>query len=489
MAELTKYLNVINGELKPANSGQWIESINPATGEVVGLVPDSDESDVNEAVAAARAALPAWRSMPAQQRTFILRQIGQQMAQYGEELAKLETLDNGRLLKENIQRAGIGMSFSWQAAAGQTMEATIGKSANFDPVTYGYTLREPYGVVAVITPWNAPVAMMTQKMSLALAAGNTVVVKPAEVACMAVLRCAEILSKMLPPGVINFVSGLGQKTGVPLVRHRGVNKITMTGSSTTGKAIQRESADNLTTSILELGGKSPMIIFPDADLEGAAVGATLGSIFTGNAGQVCVAGSRILIHRSIMDDMLNRFYAIMDKVVVGDPFDDNSTMGPIVSEAQFKRVTGYIEIGKQESKLLKGGRYGAEVVPSRPNGYWVEPTLFYSESNSIRTCQEEIFGPVATVLPFETEEEAIAIANDCDFGLAAGVWTKDLARAHRCIRNIEAGSVWVNTYRQPRPELPFGGYKDSGYGHDEILEFTREKSTVVATVPAAPLFG
>ncbi|HEY0959184.1 MAG TPA: aldehyde dehydrogenase family protein, partial [Novosphingobium sp.] len=256
MAELTKYLNVINGELKPANSGQWIESINPATGEVVGLVPDSDESDVNEAVAAARAALPAWRSMPAQQRTFILRQIGQQMAQYGEELAKLETLDNGRLLKENIQRAGIGMSFSWQAAAGQTMEATIGKSANFDPVTYGYTLREPYGVVAVITPWNAPVAMMTQKMSLALAAGNTVVVKPAEVACMAVLRCAEILSKMLPPGVINFVSGLGQKTGVPLVRHRGVNKITMTGSSTTGKAIQRESADNLTTSILELGGKS-----------------------------------------------------------------------------------------------------------------------------------------------------------------------------------------------------------------------------------------
>lgn len=484
-----QYLNMINGAVRPANSGQWIDSFNPATGELVGQIPDSDESDINEAIAAARAALPAWRAMPSVQRMMIMKHVGAEVAKYGEELANLETIDNGRLFKENVQRAAIGMSMSWDNAASQAMEATLGTSAVLDPITYGYTRREPYGVVAVVTPWNAPVSMTTHKMTLAIAAGNTVVVKPSEMACMAVLRYAEILSKLLPPGVVNFVSGLGQKTGVPLVRHRGINKVTMTGSSGTGKAIQRETADNLTSCILELGGKSPMIIFPDANLDDAAVGATVGSIFTGNAGQVCVAGSRILIQRSILDEMLDRMFKVMDKIVVGDPFDEKSTMGPIVSAQQFKRVTNYVDIGKQESKLLKGGRYGAEVVPSAPNGFWVEPTLFYSEDNSIRTCQEEIFGPVATVLPFDSDDEAIAIANDCDFGLAAGVWSRDVQRIHRCTRDLEAGNVWVNTYRQPRQELPFGGVKDSGKGHDHILEYTREKSTIVAVDTVPPLFG
>jgi aldehyde dehydrogenase (NAD+) len=292
---------------------------------------------------------------------------------------------------------------------------------------------------------------------------------------------AEILAaKVFPPGVLNFVSGLGAEVGEPLVRDPRVRKITMTGSSLTGKRIQRAAAENLTSAVFELGGKSPNIVLDDADLDAAAIGVTTRSIFTINAGQGCVAGSRILVQRSILPEMLQRIRAIAEKVVVGDPMNPATTMGPIVSQAQFDRVTGYIKIGLEEAELVFGGRYGGGLVPALSGGYWVEPTLFVTDDNSKRICQEEIFGPVAVLIPFDTDDEALAIANDSPYGLASGVWTTSMARAHRFVRDIQAGNVWVNTYLQTRYELPFSGVKESGYGHDDSLEFTREKTAVIS---------
>jgi aldehyde dehydrogenase (NAD+) len=480
VSELTVFRNMIGGELRPARSGAVLDSINPATGEVWSQIPASDKSDVEDAVAAAQAAFPAWAALPSAARSNYLRQAGEALSKHGEELARLETLDNGWPLHDISARRGAGMKFLWERAASATLAAATGRSVLLDSKTMGYTLREPYGVVAAIIPWNSPIGIAGNKASNALAGGNTVVVKPPEQASAAILRMAEILANVFPPGVLNFVSGLGAEVGDPLVRHPGVRKITMTGSSLTGKRIQRAAADNLTSAVFELGGKSPNIVLDDADLDAAAIGVTTRSIFTINAGQGCVAGSRILVQRSILPEMLQRIRAIAEKVVVGDPMNPATTMGPIVSQTQFDRVTGYIKVGLEEAELVFGGRYGGELVPSCSGGYWVEPTLFVTDDNSKRICQEEIFGPVAVLIPFDTDDEAIAIANDSVYGLASGVWTTSMGRAHRFVREIQAGNVWVNTYLQTRYELPFSGVKESGYGHDDILEFTREKTAVIA---------
>ncbi|WP_045877780.1 aldehyde dehydrogenase family protein [Pseudofrankia sp. DC12] len=481
MAELAEYRNLIGGELRPAASGRLLDAVNPATGEVFARIPAGDRTDVDAAVAAARAAFPAWSALTADQRAGYLRKVAALFREHGADLGRLETLDNGRIVRENLPRNGPGMTHMWTLAAGQTLEAVTGQTVVLGPNSLGLTRREPYGVIAAVIPWNAPISMLSAKAAFALAAGNTVVVKSAEQASVSVLRLGELLVGVLPPGVLNIVSGLGAEAGDALVRHRGVNKITMTGSTETGRLIQRAAADALTPSIFELGGKSPNIVFADADLDAAAVGVTRTSVFTGNAGQVCVAGSRILVQRPVLDEMLGRIRAIAEKVVLGDPLETTTTMGPLVSQAQYDRVVGFLETGAKEAELVFGGRHGAEVVPSLPGGYWVEPTLFRTDDNSLSICQEEIFGPVAVIIPFDTDEEALAIANDTRYGLAAGVWTRDLARAHRFFRDLESGNVWVNIYRQTGQELPFGGIKDSGYGHDRILEFTREKSAVIAT--------
>jgi aldehyde dehydrogenase (NAD+) len=482
VGELPEFRNLIGGEMRPAASGKLLDTFNPATGEVWSRVPASDSSDVEAAVAAATKAFKTWSLMPAAGRAHYLKLAGDVFRKHGEELQRLEIMAIGcQARKGNVPPPPGGLAFLWERAAAATLEAVTGRSVSLDPTTLGITRREPYGVVAAIVPFNSPLGMACSKASLALAAGNTVVMKPPEQASPAILRMAELLAEVLPPGTFNVVSGLGADVGDPLVRHPEVRKITMTGSAGTARIIQRAAADNLTSSIFELGGKSPNMVFADADLDRAALGVTTQAIYTTNAGQACVGGSRILIQRPILDEMLKRMEAIAKDIKLGDPFDPATTMGPITSKAQFEKVVGYIETGKKEAKLLFGGRHGAELVPSMPGGYWVEPTLFLADSNSLRICQEEIFGPVAAVIPFDTEDEAVAIANDSSFGLASGLWTKDLARVNRFIRDIRTGNVWVNTYLQTRYELPFGGIKDSGYGHDSILEFTYEKTAVIAT--------
>lgn len=482
MAELPEYKNLIGGEYRAAASGKCLDSINPSTGEVWARIPASDRTDVEAAVKAASDAFPAWSGLPAAGRAHYLRKVGDIFRQHSEELTRLELLGIGcQARKSNVPSPAGGLAFLWDRAAGLTLDAVTGRSVPLDANTLGITRREPYGVVAAIVPYNSPQGMASSKASLAIAAGNTVVLKPPEQASPAILRFGELLAEVLPPGVVNMVSGRGADVGDPLVRHPDVRKITMTGAPDTARAIQRAAADNLTSCIFELGGKSPNIVFADADLDKAAYGVTTQAIYTTNAGQACVGGSRILIQRSILAEMLKRMKAIAEQIKLGDPFDPETTMGPLISQAQFDKVTGYIEIGKREAELVFGGRYGPELVPSRPGGFWVEPTLFIAKDNTPRICQEEIFGPVAAVIPFDTEEEAIAIANDSRFGLAAGLWTTNLARVNRFVRDIRSGNVWVNTYLQTRYELPFGGIKDSGYGHDDIMEFTVEKTAVIAT--------
>ncbi len=488
MAEQRRYQNLINGELLPAASGRFLESVNPTTGQVWAEVPLSDRSDVEQAVEAAAAAFPAWSMLTAQQRAAQLENVATLFAEHGEELAQLESTDNGTLIGVTRPMNGMAMEFLWKRAAFETLAATTGRSVVLDPETLGLTRREPYGVIAAIVPYNMPIAMFCNKTSLALAAGNTVVAKPPEQASTGVLRVAELLADLLPPGVVNIVSGLGD-VGDALVRHEKVMKVSMTGSAATAKLIQRAAADTLTPSIFELGGKSPNIIFADADLDAAAFGATIPSVYTFNAGQACVAGSRILVQRPVLDEMVQRIRAIAESIVIGDPLDPATMMGPLISQAHYDRVVHYLEIGNKEAELVFGGRHGAEVVPDLPDGYWVEPTLFMAEDNSPLICRDEIFGPVAAVIPFDTDEEAVEIANDSRFGLASGVWTRDLARAHRMIRDIESGNVWVNTYLQTRHELPFGGVKESGYGQDSILDYTYEKAAVITGTPATALTG
>lgn len=480
MPELPTYRNLIGGELRPSSSGRLLDSVNPATGETWARIPHGDPVDANEAVAAASAAFPAWSALPPDTRAAYLKQVADLFLEHGDELAALESTDNGNPLAIMEYVDTQAMKILWDRKAHETLRASTGRTVPLDAATLGMTLREPYGVVAAIVPYNMPVAMMSNKVGGALAAGNTVVVKPPEQASVGILRFAELVNEILPPGTVNIVSGLGD-VGDAMVRHVGVAKITMTGSSPTAKMIQAAAAETLTPAVFELGGKSPNIVLDDADLDITLNGLTYASIFGFNAGQACVAGSRILVQRPVFDEVVERMEVIAKSIVVGDPADAGISMGPLISQQQYEKVVEFIEDGQRETEMLFGGRHGAELVPDRPGGYWVEPTLFLAKDNSPRICREEIFGPVGAVIPFDTDDEAIALANESRYGLASGVWGKDMTRIHRYIREIDSGNVWVNTYLQTRHEIPFGGIKESGYGYDEIEDFSREKGVVIAT--------
>jgi acyl-CoA reductase-like NAD-dependent aldehyde dehydrogenase len=479
---LTGFRNLVGGQLQPAATGATLESIDPARAQPWATIPRSDAADVDAAVEAARHAFDErWRPLPALGRAAHVRRLADTTQAYAQELAEIESRDNGRVVAETVagDLPACAQMLHYFAGAADKVQ---GDTVEVGGASFNFTRREPIGVVGIVIPWNAPLSVLSAKVGAALAAGNTVVVKPAEEASCSVLRWAELVTAEagIPPGVINVVAGVGEEAGDALVRHRGIGRISFTGSTETARRITERSAQALTPLHFELGGKSANIVFADADLDAAAVGVSTAGVFTGGAGQTCIAGSRILVHESVYDEMLERIAKQAAQVVVGDPMDPGTTMGPIVSAMQYERVRSYIELGREEgAELVFGGGSGAELFPSDSPlaaGYFVEPTLFRVSSNELRVCQEEIFGPVAVAMPFADDDEAVALANDTPYGLAAGVWTSNLKQAHRLVRDLDAGNVWVNAYRRIHWALPFGGVKDSGYGRDSGLESVLENT-------------
>ncbi len=468
----------IGGEWSAAVGGATFATYNPSTGAVLTEVAAAGAHDVDRAVAAARQAFadPAWARMDAADRGTILWRIADGIAARADELARLETLDNGKPLREaQIDIATAVDAFRYYAGwASKLQGETIPVRGN----VLNYTLREPLGVVGAIIPWNFPLVMAAWKLAPAIACGNAVVLKPAEQTPLTALELAAIAHEAgLPAGILNVVPGLGETAGAALVAHPDVDKIAFTGSTEVGKRIMREAAGTLKKVSLELGGKSPNIVLDDADLEAAARGA-FAAIFYNN-GQCCTAGSRLLVHESVHDALLEKLAERAAKMQPGEPLDPKRRMGPVISEEQLERVLGYIETGRREGAELMTGGGRAQYE----HGWWVQPTIFRGVAEQQTIAQEEIFGPVLAALPFRDDDEAIAIANRSMYGLAAGVWTNSLKRAHRFARALHAGTVWINTYHPLDAASPFGGYKQSGFGRElggHALElYTQVKSVWV----------
>jgi aldehyde dehydrogenase (NAD+) len=483
---MREFGNYIDGEQRPARDGGWLESTDPSTGQVWARIPASGAADIDDAVAAASRAAEPWARTSPMQRAAMLRAWAGEIANHVESLSELETRDNGRALRETRMGDLPGSALLIHYVAGLADKVT-GDTVQLSPQSLNYTVREPIGVVGVIIPWNAPLAMFFAKVSAALAAGNAVVVKPAEQASCSILAATAMLEKFgMPKGLVNVVAGDGPTAGDALVAHPGVGKISFTGSTDTARTITTRSVSNLKRLALELGGKSPNIVFADADLDAAAAGVAAG-IYTGGAGQACIAGSRILVQAPIFAEFVERLRDHAEKLAVGDPMDLATAMGPIAFAEQYDKVRSYLESGPREgAELVFGGGTGTDVVPAGSplaGGYFVAPTLYRVPSNALRICQEEIFGPVAVAMPFDTEDEAVAIANDTRYGLAAGIWTQNLTRAHRLAARIKAGSVWLNTYRRIHWAVPFGGLKESGNapagGVDALHEWMDLKSVWV----------
>jgi acyl-CoA reductase-like NAD-dependent aldehyde dehydrogenase len=452
---------LIGGKFQNARSGKTFPSINPATEEVLADVAEADAPDIDAAVKAARAAFESneWRLIGARERSKLLWKLGDLIMSNADELAMTESLDNGKPIFEsrNIDIPSAAETFYYYAGWCTKIEGeTIPVPGNF----FNYTLREPYGVCGIITPWNFPLLMVAWKLAPALACGNTAVLKVAEETPLTGLRLGQLCQEAgFPDGVVNVVPGFGETAGHALVAHPDVDKISFTGSTSVGKEIVRTSAETLKKVSLELGGKSPNIVFADSDLEAAARGAFNG-IFYGK-GEVCNAGSRLFVEKSIHDKLMGRLLDRAAKLEPGDPQNPKTRLGALVSKAQMERVLHYVEIGRAEGAkpVLSGGRAGTR-------GYFVRPTIFDSATPSMRIAQEEIFGPVLTVLTFEDVDELVQMANSTIYGLAAAIWTRDIAKAHKLARRIQAGTVWINAYNMLSPQSPFGGYKQSGFGRE-----------------------
>jgi len=452
---------LIGGKWLPAKSGKTFETINPANEEVLALIAEGDKADIDEAVKAARKAFEegVWPNLNPHQRARLMFKIADLIDQHADELAELETLDNGKPLT-------FSKAFDVPAAAetfryyGGWVTKIYGETNPSDPAFFNYTLREPVGVCGQIIPWNFPLLMAAWKLGPALACGNTVILKPAEQTPLTALRLGELITEAgLPEGVLNVVTGFGPGAGSSIAEHPGIDKVAFTGSTEVGKIILKASAGNLKKVSLELGGKAPNIIFPDADLDQAVPTSMMGVYF--NSGQVCCAGTRIFVQRDRYDEVVDKLAAFSKGVAVGDPFDQKSMLGPVVSQEQFDRVKGYLSVGAEEgAKVATGGR------PLERKGYFVEPTLFSGVKNEMRIAREEIFGPVGAAISFKDETDAVLQGNATEYGLSAAVWTKDVSRAHKVARSLKAGTVWINCYNQLDPISPFGGYKQSGFGRE-----------------------
>jgi aldehyde dehydrogenase (NAD+) len=470
----------INNEWLPAASGRTMEVVNPATEAVIATVASAGAEDVERAVVAARAALDGpWSKLSARERGRLVRRLGDRLMERADEVARLETQHNGKPISESrhieIPAAAECLEYfgGW---ADKVMGETIPVKGNH----LTYTLREPVGVVAAIVPWNFPLLLAAWKVAPALACGNTVILKPASQTPLTALALGEIALEVgLPPGVLNVVTGPGSSLGQALVEHPGVDKIAFTGDTATGKAIMRSAADTLKKITLELGGKSPNIVLADADIDAALRGASIG-IFYGK-GEVCAAGSRLLVDRAIKDEFIDKLAARAKKIVPGDPLDPKTRFGAVSSKKQLETVLRYIEAGKSEGAALVAG--GARTDIGTGKGYFVQPTVFADVTPAMTIAREEIFGPVLAAIEFADLDEAIARANDSSYGLAAGVWTRDVKKAHYVARKLQAGTVWVNTYNVYDTAAPFGGYKQSGFGREmsahALEHYTQVKSVWV----------
>ena len=451
----------VGGEWIPPADGERFPTVNPATEERLAEVAAATAADVDRAVDAAREAFPEWRDTPPDERGRIVHRIGQLVREHKDELAALESFDQGKPVSQaESDMEGAARYFEYYAGAADKLEGT---SVPVGPDQVDFTVREPYGVSAQITPWNFPGNLFARGVAPALVAGNTTVVKPAEQTPLSSLRLAELCAEAgVPDGVVNVVTGFGDPAGAALSSHPDVDTITFTGSVPTGQTIMKQAADNVTPVTLELGGKNPAVVFPDANLEDAANWIAK-AIFT-NAGQVCSAADRVLVHEDVHDDLVERLVDRAESYDVG-PGREDFDMGPLASEEQLAKVERYIEVGREEgATVVTGGN-----VVDR-DGYFVEPTVFTDVENDMRIAQEEIFGPVLTVIPFADGTEALELANGVEYGLVAGVFTTDVTRAHRFARRLEAGNVYVNKWFGDTNQTPFGGYKASGIGREKGLE-------------------
>jgi aminomuconate-semialdehyde/2-hydroxymuconate-6-semialdehyde dehydrogenase len=476
---MEKILNFINGKLVEPHAKKYLDNYNPAEGKVYSLIPDSDREDVEEAVKAAAKAFPSWATRPSEERMKILLKIADLVDRDLDKLALAESIDNGKTVKLarslDIPRASANIRFYATAAMHFATEAHINEGDSVN-----YTTRMPMGVVGCISPWNLPLYLFTWKFAPALAAGCTVIAKPSELTPMTAFLFSQLcIEAGLPPGVLNIIHGLGGKAGQAIVEHPQVSAISFTGGTVTGRKIAATAAPMFKKLSLELGGKNPNLIFADCDFE-QAIKHSIRSSFT-NQGEICLCGSRILVERSLFDKFVKEFVTRTNELKVGDPSNASSDLGALVSEGHLHKVLGYISLAKEEGgKILTGGNQ-IKLEGRLSSGYYMEPTVIVGIDSTCRTNQEEIFGPVVTIMPFDSEEDAIELANSTCYGLSATIWTENLQRAHRVSHGVRSGIIWVNCWLHRDLRTPFGGMKQSGVGREggwEALRFFTEAKNV-----------
>jgi len=484
-----RYQLFIDGQWVDAESGKTFTSPNPATGETLAEVAEADKADIDKAVSAARRAFEGkWSKLSARDRGRLMYKLAQLIESRTQELAALETADNGKPIRESafVDLPQVAENFEYFAGFATKIE---GETIPVPGQMFNYTLREPIGVCGQIIPWNFPLLMAAWKLAPALAAGNTIVLKPAEQTPVTAMELGKLIQEAgFPEGVVNIVPGYGETAGAALAAHPGIDKVAFTGSTEVGKLIAHAAADNLTKVSLELGGKAPNIVFADADIEQAVSGAMMGIFF--NQGQVCCAGSRLFLDERIKEEFLGRFKEKAQKIKVGDPMDKATLMGPQVSCEQLDRIKGYVDIARSEGATVLTGGEPPQLEDRFSGGYFFQPTIFSEVKNEMRVAQEEIFGPVTSVITFSNEADLIKQANETIYGLSAGIWTKDITRAHRFAREIKAGVIWINTFNMFNAASPFGGYKQSGYGREmgkHALELYTQVKSVWVDLSGKPI--
>ncbi|MBO1520480.1 aldehyde dehydrogenase family protein [Oceanisphaera pacifica] len=475
------YSMLIGGQWVESRSGRTVQTVSPATGAVLSNLQLANSEDVDLAVKAAREAFPRWSGTSPVERQRALLSIADLLEARAQEFAYLETLDNGKPLRESSQ-IDIPLAVDHFRYFAGVIRSHSDEAAQLDNQTLSIVLSEPVGVVGQVIPWNFPLLMAAWKLAPALAAGNTIVIKPSEMTSITLLTLGEILNEVLPQGTVNIVTGNGPEAGQALLDHPGVDKLAFTGSTAVGYRVAKAAAEKLIPATLELGGKSANIVFPDANIEKALEGAVTSILL--NQGEVCESGARLFVHRSIFDEFVNALKERFEGIKVGDPLDLNTQMGSQVSQQQMERILGYIDLATQEgARIVTGGE--RLVGANLERGCFISPTIIVDASNKMRVAQEEIFGPVLVVMSFEDDDEVIELANESEYGLAGAVWTQDINRALNIARAIKTGRVWVNTYHELPAHAPFGGYKKSGIGretHKMVLDSYTEKKNIIISL-------